>query len=98
VVSRVPQALVHHQFKVIDDLLQDMDLIFYNCELYNGTVSEVGKHGVQVKKVWLKAWHNSGLDAVGEHSFGFHALKLQLLFSSCTLLVVHVLPLHLLAP
>lgn len=45
-----------------------MDLIFHNCELYNGTVSEVGKHGVQVKKVWMKAWMASGLDTGGAHS------------------------------
>lgn len=46
-----------------------MDLIFYNCELYNGTVSEVGKHGVLVKKVWLSAWKDSGLDTGGVSSF-----------------------------
>jgi hypothetical protein len=61
--------------EVIYDLLQDMDLIFYNCELYNGTVSEVGKHGVQVKKVWVKAWQNSGLDTAGKHSFLFFSCE-----------------------
>eukprot|EP00892_Ulva_mutabilis_P005175 jgi/Ulvmu1/3029/UM015_0069.1 len=45
-----------HAFK------HDMDLIFYNCELYNGLTSQVGKHGVVVKRAWLKAWEQSGLD------------------------------------
>lgn len=42
--------------------MQDMDLIFYNCELYNGLTSQVGKHGTVVKRAWLKAWEQSGLD------------------------------------
>lgn len=51
---RVHQRFVFH--------VQDMDLIFYNCELYNGLTSQVGKHGTVVKRAWLKAWEQSGLD------------------------------------
>lgn len=49
--------------------MQDMDLIFYNCGLYNGTQTEVGQYGVRVKKVWTKAWQRSGLAAGGVHSY-----------------------------
>jgi hypothetical protein len=43
-------------------LLQDMDLVFYNCELYNGIISQVGKYGQSVKRAWAQAWSKSTLN------------------------------------
>lgn len=32
------------------DFVRDMDLIFHNCVLYNGTESDVGKTGIAIRK------------------------------------------------
>lgn len=34
--------------------MDDMELVFYNCRLYNGTESDVGKIGVAVQQEYLE--------------------------------------------
>lgn len=34
--------LKEHRYTKIEDFIDDMELVFYNCKLYNGVESEVG--------------------------------------------------------
>jgi len=34
--------------------MEDMELVFYNCKLYNGTASEIGQIGVSVQQEYQK--------------------------------------------
>lgn len=34
--------------------MADMELVFYNCKLYNGIQSEIGQIGVSVYQEYLK--------------------------------------------
>ena len=38
----IKQNLKEHKYQKIQDFMEDMELVFYNCRLYNGTESEVG--------------------------------------------------------
>ena len=40
--------------KTIEDFMDDMELIFYNCRLYNGTESEIGQYGVTVHSEYIR--------------------------------------------
>lgn len=40
--------------------MQDMELIFANCLLYNGSQSVVGRYGIDLEQFWLKQWQKSG--------------------------------------
>lgn len=41
--------LREHKYERIQEFMEDMELVFYNCRLYNGTESDVGQIGVQVQ-------------------------------------------------
>ena len=41
--------LKEHKYEKIEDFMDDMDLVFYNCRLYNGTESDVGQIGVLIQ-------------------------------------------------
>jgi hypothetical protein len=47
--------------------VQDVDLIFYNCLLYNGNRSEVGMYGERLGELWKHQWATSGLSGVITH-------------------------------
>ena len=40
--STIRQKLKEHKYRGIEGFMADMDLVFFNCRLYNGTESDVG--------------------------------------------------------
>ena len=46
--STIRTKLKEHKYEQIQDFMDDMELVFYNCKTYNGTESEVGRIGVEV--------------------------------------------------
>lgn len=45
----IKMKLREHKYERIQDFMDDMELVFYNCRLYNGTESDVGQIGVTVQ-------------------------------------------------
>ena len=54
--------------------MEDMELVFYNCKLYNGEVAGVGLMGKQVYDEYLKL--------VEQLSFDFYQVWLKHIFSN----------------
>ena len=52
--STIKTKLKEHKYQGIGDFMADMDLVFYNCRLYNGTESDVGKIGVAVNQEYIE--------------------------------------------
>ena len=48
--STIKTKLKEHKYQGIQDFMDDMELVFYNCKLYNGVESEVGQIGVSVHR------------------------------------------------
>ena len=48
--STIRTKLREHKYEKIQDFMDDMELVFYNCKVYNGTESDVGQIGVAVQK------------------------------------------------
>ena len=48
--STIKTKLKEHKYARIQDFMDDMELVFYNCRLYNGTETEVGLIGLEIKK------------------------------------------------
>jgi len=48
--STIKTKLREHKYQGIQDFMDDMELVFYNCKLYNGTESDVGQICVSVQK------------------------------------------------
>jgi len=46
--ATIKTKLKEHRYEKIQDFMEDMELVFYNCRLYNGTESDVGQIGVSV--------------------------------------------------
>lgn len=46
----IKQKLKEHQYGRIQDFMEDMELVFYNCKLYNGIDSEVGQICVSIQQ------------------------------------------------
>jgi len=46
--ATIKNKLKEHKYQRIQDFMEDMELVFHNCRLYNGTLSDVGKVGLQV--------------------------------------------------
>lgn len=46
--------LKEQRYSNINEFMEDMELVFYNCKLYNGEVSGVGQMGKQVHDEYLK--------------------------------------------
>lgn len=46
--STIKTKLKEHKYERIQEFMSDMELIFHNCRLFNGTESEIGQIGVQV--------------------------------------------------
>ena len=44
----IKTKLKEHKYARIQDFMDDMELVFYNCRLYNGTESDVGRLGVEI--------------------------------------------------
>jgi len=42
--------LKEHRYRRIEDFIEDMELVFTNCKLYNGVESEVGQIGVTIQE------------------------------------------------
>lgn len=64
--------------------MQDVDLVFANCLLYNGTISEVGAFGVRLNTMWRSEWTASGLasalllqrkDMITKTPFALHLIR-----------------------
>ena len=52
--STIKTKLREQKYQKIEDFMSDMELVFHNCRLYNGTVSEVGQIGMSVHQEFLK--------------------------------------------
>lgn len=50
----VKGKLREHQYHNISEFLRDMELVFYNCKLYNGETSHVGLMGKSVCEEFKK--------------------------------------------
>ena len=46
--STIKGKLREHKYQRIQEFMEDMELVFHNCRLYNGVESDVGLIGVQV--------------------------------------------------
>jgi len=46
--ATIKTKLKEHRYEKIQDFMEDMELVFYNCRMYNGTESDVGQIGVSV--------------------------------------------------
>ena len=53
-LTTVKTKLKEHKYEKIQDFMADMELIFYNCRLYNGTESQVGQIGVAVSEEYQR--------------------------------------------
>ena len=42
------------QYSKLQEFMDDMDLVFYNCRLYNGIESEVGQIGTSLHEEYLR--------------------------------------------
>ena len=47
--NTIKSKLKDHKYEKIQDFMDDMELVFHNCRLYNGTESDVGQIGVAVQ-------------------------------------------------
>jgi len=50
----IKTKLKDQKYQGIGDFMEDMELVFYNCKLYNGTASEIGQIGVSVQQEYQK--------------------------------------------
>ncbi len=48
--STIKTKLKEQKYARIQDFMSDMDLVFHNCKLYNGTETEVGRIGLEIMK------------------------------------------------
>ena len=48
--STIKTKLKEHKYSRIQDFMDDMELVFFNCRLYNGTESDVGRLGVEIQE------------------------------------------------
>ena len=46
--------LKDNQYNKMQEFMDDMELVFYNCRLYNGIESEVGQIGTALQEEYLK--------------------------------------------
>lgn len=44
----IKTKLKEQRYASISEFIDDMELVFYNCKLYNGEISQVGQFGKQV--------------------------------------------------
>jgi bromodomain-containing factor 1 len=52
--SLIKNKLSQNLYESFHHFKEDLDLVFYNCQLYNGTDSHVGQMGVQVRVQYEK--------------------------------------------
>ena len=52
--ATIKGKLKDHKYQGIQEFMQDMELVFHNCRLYNGVESEVGLIGVQVHQEYQR--------------------------------------------
>ena len=50
----IKSKLKEQRYGCIQEFMEDMELVFYNCKLYNGEVSGVGQMGKQVHEEYIK--------------------------------------------
>jgi len=50
----IKTKLKEQKYQGIGDFMEDMELVFYNCKLYNGTTTEIGQIGVSVQQEYHK--------------------------------------------
>ena len=53
-LTTVKTKLKEHKYEKIQDFMADMELVFYNRRLYNGTESQVGQIGVAVNEEYQR--------------------------------------------
>ena len=46
--ATIKSKLKEQKYQRIQEFMEDMELVFFNCRIYNGTETEVGQIGVQV--------------------------------------------------
>ena len=49
-MGTIKNKLKEHKYSKIQEFIDDMELVFYNCRLYNGVETEVGQIGVQIQE------------------------------------------------
>lgn len=52
--ATIKTKLKDHKYERIQEFMEDMELVFYNCQIYNGMESDVGLIGVQIKKEYYQ--------------------------------------------
>lgn len=50
--STIKNKLALNIYGKVQDFVKDMELVFYNCRIYNGVESHVGRIGLEVAKEW----------------------------------------------
>ena len=66
-------------YGTLQEFLDDMELVFYNCRLYNGTESYVGKIGVDVNREYDNLLQAYGLKERFENKVDTEALVAEIL-------------------
>lgn len=62
----IKSKLKEQRYANITEFMEDLELVFYNCKLYNGEISNVGQMG--------KLVHDEYLRLVDQLSFDFYKL------------------------
>ena len=50
----IKMKLKEGQYSKLQEFMEDMDLVFYNCRLYNGIESEVGQIGTSIQEEYVR--------------------------------------------
>lgn len=58
----IKTKLKDQQYATINDFCEDMELVFYNCKLYNGETSRVGSMGKEVHDEYNKLCEQLSFD------------------------------------
>ena len=60
--GKIKTKLKESQYKTVVEFIADVELVFYNCKLYNGETSYVGAMGKQVHDEYLRLRQQLSVD------------------------------------
>ena len=60
--GKIKTKLKESQYKTVVEFIADVELVFYNCKLYNGETSYVGSMGKQVHDEYLRLRQQLSVD------------------------------------
>jgi hypothetical protein len=58
----IKTKLKEQQYASINEFCDDMELVFYNCKLFNGEASRVGAMGIEVQQEYTKLCEQLSFD------------------------------------